>query len=350
MPIPLSWYRDPPVLDAEMKLVFGGAPLPAAPSALLPGPGCYATRTLPDGRSVVVSRDESGRAHVLVNACRHRGAQVAAGSGCAHRFSCPYHGWAYDASGRLASMPGKPGFDDRDPGRLGLAELPSEERLGFVWCRLQPGAAIDLDAHLGEFAQQLAAYPYADYTAFPPMEVGVAANWKCLMEAFYETYHFPFVHKNSLVGQGTIANIVSLDTFGPHARLGVPLASMRNLPDGAVVPAADHVAVLFYVYPNLVIANSPIGCELIEARPAGEPGRAVLRHIFLSSQDAGDAGLDDYLTEIRRIVRDEDGPVIDSSGAGIGTALHEHVVIGRNEPGCQHIHRQIQRALHAADR
>ncbi len=345
MRIPMENYRDPEILRAERQHVLGASPVVLAPSAALRDDGDYLTRQLPDGRSVIVVRGPGGTARVLVNTCRHRGARVAEGSGCARRFTCAYHGWSYDTTGGLVGQPGRPGFDDVDQAELGLTELPSEESFGFVW--LVPAGSPGVTAHLGTFAEPLGSYDYASFEANATMEVELPANWKCVLEAFFETYHFPFVHGNSMVGQGTIGNVVSFDSYGLHARLGVPGITMQNLPEDAT-PEDIHMSVLYFVYPNLVIANTVLGCELIEVRPAGSPDRSVLRHTFLSKVDPALIGVhnnEEYLKAIRAILRDEDGPVISSSGGGIRDAAHDFVLLGRNEPGCQHIHRQIQSAL-----
>jgi choline monooxygenase len=349
MRIPMANYRDSGVFQAELRHVLGASPLAIVPSAAIRGEGDYLTRQLPDRRSVVVARGQDGIARVLVNTCRHRGARVADGSGCTRRFTCPYHGWSYDTTGALVGQPGRPGFGDVDPADLGLTELASEESFGFVW--LVPAGSPGVTAHLGTFAEHLASYDYASFQANPPMEVELPANWKCLLEAFYETYHFPFVHANSMVGQGTVPNIVSFDAFGAHARLGVPGATMQNLPEDAT--AEDfHMSVLYFVYPNLIIANTVLGCELIDMRPGDAPNRSVLRHTFLSKVDpalVSPRSNEEYLKAIRAIVRDEDGPVISSSGGGIEDAAHDFVLLGRNEPGCQHIHQQIAAALERAE-
>jgi choline monooxygenase len=350
MRIPVANYRDPGVLQAEMRHVLGASPLAIVPSAAIRGHGDYLTRQLPDGRSVIVARGEDGIARVLVNACRHRGARVAADSGCTRRFTCPYHGWSYDATGALVGQPGRPGFGDIDLADLGLAELRSEESFGFVW--LVPAGTPGVTDHLGTFAEHFASYDYGSFQASAPMEVELRANWKCLLEAFFETYHFPFVHANSMVGQGTVPNVVSFDAFGAHARIGVPGAAMRSLPVDA---AADdfHMSVLYFVYPNLVIANTVLGCELIDVRPGGAPDRSVLRHTFLAKVDPALVAAhssQEYLQAIRAIVRDEDGPVLSSAGGGIADAAHDFVLLGRNEPGCQHIHRQIASGLERAGR
>ncbi len=59
---------------------------------------------------------------------------------------------------------------------------------------------------------------------------------------------------------------------------------------------------------------------------------------------------EEYLATIRDIVLNEDGTIITSAGQGIADAGHEFVVFGRNEIGCQHIHRQIADGIEQGQR
>ena len=72
----------------------------------------------------LITRDESGVAHVLLNYCRHRGAEPAHGCGNARRFTCPYHGWVYDTKGALTGMPLRDRHATLDLSDFGLVELP----------------------------------------------------------------------------------------------------------------------------------------------------------------------------------------------------------------------------------
>ena len=220
MRIPNAHYTDPAILEAELRTTFA-APLLVAPSSSVPESGDFRAMDLM-GTPVVVVRGTDGRARVLLNVCRHRGAQVAEGSGCTRRLTCAYHGWTYDTEGALVGIPGREGFDDIDIADNGLVELPSEERHGFVWALRDPHGALDLDGHLGPFDAELAAWGY-HYDVAALLELELRSNWKCALEAFLETYHFPYVHPTSMVGRSTFANIVTFDQIGRHHRLGVPI-------------------------------------------------------------------------------------------------------------------------------
>lgn len=72
-----------------------------------------------------------GRAVALLDRCLHRNARLSEGvvvEGC---LACPYHGWMYDAAGRLMRVPSL-GPDARTPERS-LQRFPVREEGGLVW-------------------------------------------------------------------------------------------------------------------------------------------------------------------------------------------------------------------------
>jgi nitrite reductase/ring-hydroxylating ferredoxin subunit len=77
--------------------------------------------------SVIVTRDQQGAIHVLLNSCRHRGMPVCRyDHGSTVRFTCSYHGWSYGLDGALK---GVPKLNERYGGRLDL------EKWGLVRAR-----------------------------------------------------------------------------------------------------------------------------------------------------------------------------------------------------------------------
>ena len=99
--VPVSSYVDPDLWRREVDEIFKRKPQVVAFSAEIREPGDYKALDIM-GVNLLVTRDDSGVAHVLLNACRHRGvAVVEHGGGSTQRFSCPYHGWTYDNAGKL---------------------------------------------------------------------------------------------------------------------------------------------------------------------------------------------------------------------------------------------------------
>lgn len=101
-------------------------------------PGAFVTKDVA-GVPLLVTRDEVGGVHVLVNRCRHRGAPVVeVASGTATAFACPLHGWTYDLCGNL-TVPGMARSLPMAPrGEGALTELPSEVKDGTIWATMPP--------------------------------------------------------------------------------------------------------------------------------------------------------------------------------------------------------------------
>lgn len=340
--VPLHYYRDPKITEIEESQILRRLPLAIVPSARIGENNDYTVRSVL-GDSLLVTRDRTGVSHVLLNYCRHRGAMPACGSGNASRFVCPYHAWTYRNTGELLTVPGRAGFDSMDRSDYGLVELPSEERHGFIWAVLTADAAIDLDAHLGPLDDELARWDYANYGYHTDREFSSEVSWKGALEAFAESYHFPFVHGQSVIGQNTLPNSSVYDAFGKHHRMGFPFTWIKNLaedPNAARDPSAN-MGVIYWIYPNLILANSPVGVEIIDMLPEGDPTRCTVRHSWMgripATNDDMRAAYDTVYESVHAAVRDEDFAMLPQCGQGVRHGQHDHMVIGRNEIGVQHM-------------
>src|SRR5262245_6060535 len=70
-----SVYTDPEIFAAEMERIFERGGVYVGHTSEVAMPGAYKTTHM--GRQpVIVTRDEAGTLHVLLNVCRHRGAAV----------------------------------------------------------------------------------------------------------------------------------------------------------------------------------------------------------------------------------------------------------------------------------
>jgi phenylpropionate dioxygenase-like ring-hydroxylating dioxygenase large terminal subunit len=340
--VPLHYYRDPKITEIEESQILRRVPLAIVPSAQVPNANDYVVRSVL-GDSLLVTRDADGKSHVLLNYCRHRGAMPACGSGNTTRFTCPYHAWSYRNTGELVTIPGKAGFDSIDKADYGMVELPSQERHGFIWAVLTADAAIDVDAHLGAMGPELALMNYASYGYHTEKEFQSQVSWKGALEAFAEGYHFPFVHGESVIGQNTLPNTGVYDEYGRHHRIGFPFNWVANLaddPSGSWDPH-QNMGVIYWVYPNLILANSPIGVEIIDILPAGEPTRCAVRHSWMGRvpaiNDEMRAVYDQVYDNVHAAVVDEDFAMLPQCGEGVRHGQHDHMIIGRNEIGVQHM-------------
>jgi choline monooxygenase len=340
--VPLHYYRDPKITDVEESQILRRTPLAILPSVQIPNPNDFEVRSVL-GSSLLVTRDRSGASHVFLNYCRHRGAMPACGAGNASRFTCPYHAWTYKNSGELSSVPGKSGFTGLDAKDYGLVELPSQEAYGFIWAVLTADGAIDIDAHLGPLGPQLAELDYGSFGYHTSREFTSDVSWKGALEAFAEGYHFPFVHGQSLIGQNALPNVAIYDEYGKHHRLGFPFTWITNLDVDASGSwdVRDNMGLIYWIYPNLILANSNVGVEVIDILPAGSPTRCTVRHSWLAripaTSDEQRGAYDMIYEAVHAAVRDEDFAMLPQCGEGVRHGQHDHMVIGRNEIGVQHM-------------
>lgn len=349
--VPLSYYSDDTLRDLEESSILRRVPIAVLATAQIPNPFDYVVRSV-IGDSLLITRDREGTAHVLLNYCRHRGAMPACGSGNARRFTCPYHAWVYDNTGRLKGVPGAAGFESMERDRYGLVELPSEERHGFIWAVLTAEAEIDLDAHLGPMDSELAQWNYQDFGYHDERLLTSQVSWKGALEAFAEGYHFPFVHGNSVIGMNTLANTHVYDEFGDHHRIGFPFNWITQLESTEPADNWDPVqqmGIIYWVYPNLILANSPVGVEVIDILPEDSATTCTVRHSWMARYPATTPEQTEMyngiFAQVHAAVRDEDFTMLPQCGEGVRRGQHDHMVLGRNEIGVQHMVRVMAEKL-----
>ena len=216
-----------------------------------------------------------------------------------------------------------------------------------MWAVVSAGSPIDVASHLGAFDDELARWDYASYGYLTEREFTSRVNWKGALEAFAESYHFPYVHGQSVIGMNTVANTSVHDAFGPHHRMGFPFNWITALADDVTGDwnPRSQMGVIYWIYPNLVLANSPVGVELIDILPADEPTSCVVRHGWMATiparNDDERAGYEAIYEQVHYAIRDEDFTMLPSCGDGVRNGQHDHMLIGRNEIGVQHMIRTL---------
>ena len=333
----------------------------------LPGPGAYCTKTVM-GRSILLTRTADGSVKAFDNVCLHRQSQVATGCGSAKRFTCPYHAWTYDNTGRLVGLPGREGFPGAaiasaaKPGAAGrrqsnvtvkadgLTELPAAEFAGFLWIALDPGASLDVAAHLGPLADELDSWGIGRWSPLGEKVLDRPINWKLAVDTFSENYHFATVHQQTFA---TLArsNCTVFDAFGPHHRLIFPLNTILALDE---VPEEQwdpfhNMVVIYALFPNIVLSVTIANGELFRIYPGDRPGRSITVHQNSTPLDLSDesvaAGAQAVFEYAHATVRDEDYRLVEGLQANLESGASDHLLFGRNEPGLQHRHIAWARAL-----
>jgi nitrite reductase/ring-hydroxylating ferredoxin subunit len=349
----VSFFRDTRRFAREQQRFFRDMPLVACLSRELPEPGSY--RTFDEaGVPMLLTRGKDGAVRAFLNICPHRAARIVRDqAGKASRFTCRFHGWTFDGTGRAIGIPEEAQFCGRIGEQKHLVACPAEERHGLVFVMTVPDASLDLDAHLGELDEDLAAIGLDTAEVVHSDALPVPANWKYGLDTFFETYHLNSLHRETF--RGLFSPVCVFDPVGPHHRFTfAPLV----IDDWVGMPESewqvDLIPLQYFIFPNTIVSvgsSSPSGSAV------------NIHQIFPSSADhfvsklsysaLGGIRSAEHRAEIdrayatsRAALVNEDYSVAGESHRGLpalpaGTRLP----IGRQEIGVQNFHRNVARLL-----
>lgn len=218
---PADNYYSQARFDAEIAMLKR-IPVAYCPSAALPDKGSYIARASA-GTPLVVVRGLDGEVRAFINACRHRGMQVAKGSGCSRAFVCPYHAWTYNLEGNLRHIPGQVGFPGVDPQQHGLVEVSAREKGGIVYV-MQKGEITE------EMLADCLEYFSPEQQMFETEDMVDEANWKILNETLMEGYHIKSLHSETFYPYG-LDNINLVETYGANSRVTFPFRRIEKMRD-----------------------------------------------------------------------------------------------------------------------
>lgn len=345
---PVRAYRDPDVWQREIDEVHRKVPLPLALSCELSGPGTYKVIDVA-GTPVLITRDSAGEIHAMLNVCRHRGAELlSAGTGRAHRITCPYHAWSYDMKGCLLAVSAEDTFGGVDRDQMGLRTLPAAELAGLVFVSLDPTATIDLDAWLGPELITLIEAMALDRCHHYSTRTLDGPNWKVVIDGYLEGYHFASLHRTT-VFRTNFSNMAAFDKWGVHQRNAFalrPIAAAAEQPEDQWDPALC-VGAIYFLFPGLAIAGgwrSQVVVSLVLPGTTWDTSHTqqilALRHEPVDDDER--KAVEHTRDWFHDVVMDEDY----ATGYGVQRGLEafdgEEFVFGRNEPGVQHFHRVLK--------
>lgn len=195
-------YTNSAIFALEMERIFGSVWVFVCHEAMVPHPGDYLTANL-GGRPVIVSRDENGRVHVLLNRCAHRGSVVCREErGHANIFRCPYHGWVFSNDGKLIGAAQRSGYpDDFSDWGLNLSEVPKVDAYrGLIFASFDPDV-LPLEERLGSVRRYIDLWVERSPAAAVTLPIGIhryefPGNWKFQAENGVDGYHGNYVHES----------------------------------------------------------------------------------------------------------------------------------------------------------
>ncbi|MCB1687293.1 MAG: aromatic ring-hydroxylating dioxygenase subunit alpha [Halioglobus sp.] len=353
MEIDVDEYTDPSQFQREKTELFRNYPQFVGPSCVVPEAGDYFAFD-DTGVPILIVRQPDKSLRAFVNICSHRGAPL---NECDHgkakkgrMFSCPYHGWTYDLEGKLVGVPfGKEGFDTIDRDALGLKTLDLQEKHGMIFVMPNPELTFNIDDVLGGIQERLSGFGFEESFYLGAKQVFTDFSWKLNMDTFHEYYHFEFLHPNSIATMA-YSNVATYRQYGRNHSMGSPtlqINELKDVPESEWVPM-NYSSYVNYIFPNTVIFVVADHFQTWRVYPIA-PDRSVVYHsMFLPQEPATPEQRQEYeayFQMINDVAVAEDYSLVDKVNRGLKAGIPRNVIIGRNEPGVQNMHRQLKGVL-----
>ena len=352
MDVGVDFFLDPEVYERESRRLFHETPLVVCFSNDIAGPGSF--QVYEDlGMPILVVRGKDGAVRAFLNICPHRGARVVREDcGQASRFTCRFHGWTFDTTGKVIGIPEEAQFCGKIDDRKHLVSLPAEERHGLVFVQATPGATMDLDAHLAGFGAELDKLGLTQATRVKTDEVHVASNWKYTIDTYFENYHLPSLHRDTFANVFA-HNLCMLETWGPHQRFTFPQRSIQQWMDKPESEwDVDSLPAQHLIFPNTVLtlgsvsrSGSLVTMHRLFPKSVGELTTKIALYAPHGLRSAEhEAEIEANFKSIMGAVKDEDYSVTGESYAALkALPAGTRFPVGRQEIGTQNFHRNVER-------
>lgn len=144
------------------------------------------------GEKLIFWRDEQGKIACIADKCCHRGASLSLGKVCNNTVACPFHGFRYNASGKVVLIPANgrnaPVYDN-----FKVKSYTAQAAYGFIW------------VWYGEPTESLPEIPFFEELKNGFTYSWMAENWGVhytrSVENQLDVVHLPFVHATT-IGRG----------------------------------------------------------------------------------------------------------------------------------------------------
>ena len=200
--VPYNIYTDQFCFEREVERIFKKSWLLACTWPEISDPNSFVLVKTTFGEIIVTSKSDEPVA--FYNKCLHRGhklTEVDRGN-CSDNFTCPYHGWVYDVSGKLVKIPGGAKFYGPE---LSLFEK-KESIQPLAVKRFGDFIFVNADNEPSEIYEQFeqSVMDGIELTkdkigkTFLHLAVELPFNWKLIFENLRDGLHPLFLHQNSL--------------------------------------------------------------------------------------------------------------------------------------------------------
>jgi phenylpropionate dioxygenase-like ring-hydroxylating dioxygenase large terminal subunit len=190
-------------------------------------------------------RNSTGQVSCIADKCCHRGVSLSCGKIVDGKLECPFHGFLYDASGKVRIIPAN-GKNKQVPESMKVLAYATYEAYGLIWLWWGDD---DMKTTEPFFFKELAPFSYSSFKDH------WSVHYSRAIENQLDVVHLPFVHKTT-IGRGnkTLVN-------GPVVTMKGDLLTFyvdNRIDDGKTIPLKpdeipdyEKLFQLQFHYPNI---------------------------------------------------------------------------------------------------
>ncbi len=296
------------------------------------------------GMPVALVRGRDGELRAFYNVCQHRAHELLSGSGRTDSIVCPYHGWTYELTGRLAQARRTADVAGFDASSICLSEVQAAEFGGFVYVNLDP-AADSLAEQSGGLGDEIArcAPDVEELTHVRRIHYDIASNWKNVVDNFLECYHCHVAHPD-------FVTLVEMDTYvvtthgiysSQMARAGYSANAAYDVSGSSVKDLA-----VWWLWPNTCLMRYPGrgNFSVMQMVPAGPERTLETLDFYLDTGELTEAD-EESIRYMDEVLQPEDIAIVESVQRGMRTpAFTQGRIVcdpggsGLSEHGVHHFH------------
>ena len=345
-------YTDPVRYELERERVLSKHWILAGRSEQAKNPGDWISFE-GHGETVVVTRQPDGSLAAFHNVCQHRGpAMVTDWKGCgARRFTCPYHGWVYDTTGKLVGVPEREDFSAEHLKDVRAPAVAAAEWGGWIWINMAgPDRAAPLLESIGpEITGDLGAFRMEDMILHEVVEWDVPVSYKAIVDGFNEVYHVTELHHTPPAFTKSVRD-TSFHILGDNYMCFVPRPDTKP----QLEETWDHhkYAICHYVvFPNTVFNCNPEHVQVFNPIPIGVDRTKFLCWEIIYDGDKSDPVYAEYYErtmqhwDALKVVVSEDIAIYDQLARTKKSSGYTRHILSERECKIAHYHENMDRKI-----
>ncbi len=254
-PVPARAYVAPEILAREQERIFRSLWIFVGVKQLLRDDNAFLTRSI-GGMSVVI-QNTGGRIRAFENRCLHRQMAIQTETVGCRPMVCKYHGWAYDADGRVRGIPNAQLYEFPVEIRDGLClrEFALKEVGNLLFVCIDPDPPKFIMQFSPDFVETLEASSATFDWEVAYVTFDVRYNWKLNYENVLDWNHVQFIHSN------TFYPLLNVATGEPEPIAVSPNLRkvQRELDSGAPVSLQD---LSYATHGPMIVAPTPWGKDV----------------------------------------------------------------------------------------